>query len=175
MLTPCRSKVAFVLALDPLQKQGLSHSLFFDSLQKQSHNYLNLLMLTPCRSKVTFVFVAWSPAEARSWPFFIFQLLVEAKSQPFKFVDMLTPCRSKVAFVLGVWSPTEARFWPFFIFWLHARAKSQPLFIFRSSAEARALHFFSAHDDTRTKSVSLSLLNFYFDNMKFFSNFHIIM
>ena len=53
MLTPCRSKVTFVLALDPLQKQGLGHSLFFDSLQKQSHNYLNLL-------------ICWPPAEARS-------------------------------------------------------------------------------------------------------------
>ena len=125
-------------------------------------------MLTPCRSKIAFVLGAWSPAEVRSWPFFIFRLPAEAKSQPFKFVDMLTPYKSKVAFVLGAWSPAEARSWPFFIFWLPARAKSQPLFIFRSSAEARSPHFFSAHDDTRTKSVSLSLLNFYFDKYEIF-------
>ena len=55
MLIRCRSKVTFILALDPLQKQGLGHSLVFDSLQKQSHNHS---------------FICWSPAEARSHLFF---------------------------------------------------------------------------------------------------------
>ena len=139
---PAEARSHLFLALDPLQKQGLGHHLFFNSLQKQSHNHLNLLMLTPCRSKVTFVFGTWSPAEARSWPFFIFRLPAEAKSKLFKFVDMLTPYKSKVALVLGTWSPAEARSWAFFIFWLPARAKSQPFFTFRSSAEARSPHFF---------------------------------
>ena len=173
-------------------------------------------MLTPCRSKVAFVFGPWSPAEARSWPFFIFRLPAEAKSQLFKFVDMLTPCRSKVTFVFGTWSPAEARSWPFYIFrlpaiffdslqkqshsylnllicWPPAEARSHlflaldPLqkqgldlsllfdslqkqshnYSSGSSAEARSPHFFSIRNVTLTKSVSLSLLNFYFDNMNF--------
>jgi len=140
---------------------------FFDSLQKQSHSYLNLLMLIPCRSKVTFVFGTWSPAEARSWPFFIFRLLAEAKSQPFKFVDMLTPCRSKVAFVLGAWSPAEARSWSFFIFWVPARAKSQSLFIFWFSAEARSPRFFQHMMILEQNQCFYLYLIFCFDNMNF--------
>ena len=91
--------------LIPLQKQGLGHSLFFDSLQKQSQSHLNLLMLTPCRSKVTFVFGTWSPAEARSWPFFIFRLPARAKSQPL--LGIL--CRSKIsAFLFSTsWGPNK--------------------------------------------------------------------
>jgi len=89
------------LALDPLQKQGLGHHLIFDSLQKQSHSYLNLLMLTPYRSKVIFV-LALDPLQKQGLGYHLFfRLPAEAKSQLFKFVDMLTPCRSKVAFILG--------------------------------------------------------------------------
>jgi len=122
MLTPCRSKVAFVLVLDPLQKQGLGHYLFFDFLQKQSQSHLNLLMLTPCRSKVTFVLGTWSPTEARSWPLFIFRLPAEAKSQSFKFVNVdplqkqghicswhLIPCRSKVLAIIYFSTPCRSK------------------------------------------------------------------
>ena len=121
---PTEARSHLFLALDPLQKQGLGHALFFDSLQKQSHSYLNLLLLTLCRSKVTFVFATWPPAEARSWPSFIFWLPVEAKSQLFNLL-MFTPCRSKVTFVFGTWSPAEARSWPSFIFRLPTEAKSK--------------------------------------------------
>ena len=95
-------------------------------------------MLTPLQKQSHICFGTWSPAEARSRPFFIFRLPAEAKSQLFKFVDMLTSCRSKVAFVFGTWSPAEARSWPFFIFRLPAEAKSQPLFgiLYRSKFSA---------------------------------------
>ena len=169
MLTPCRSKVAFVfdtwspaearswpffifrlpakaksqsfkfVNVDPLQKQGhicfwhlipcrskvLAIIYFFDSLQKQSHSHLNLLMVTPYRSKVTFVFGTWSPAEARSWPLFIFWLPAEAKSKSFKFVEMLTPCRSNVAFVLALDLLQKQGLGHSLFFWLPAEAKSQ--------------------------------------------------
>jgi len=128
-------------------------------------------MLTPCRSKIAFVLGAWSPAEARSWPFFIFRLPAEAKSQLFKFVNV-DPLQKQGHICFGTWSPTEARSWPFFIFRLPAEAKSQPFkfvdmltpckskvafvlgtssptearswpsFIFRLPAEARSPHFF---------------------------------
>jgi len=49
MLIFCRSKVTFVLALDPLQKQGLGHS----------------LVLTPCRSKVTIILYFSTPCRSK--------------------------------------------------------------------------------------------------------------
>ena len=130
MLTLCRSKVTFVLALDPLQKQGLGHSLFFDSLPKQSHNYLNLL-------------ICWSPAEAMSHLFLALNPLQKYGLGHSLFFDSLQKQS-------------------------HNHSSG-------SSTEARSLHFFPAHDETRTKSVSLSLLNFYFDNMNFSQifNYHV--
>jgi len=83
MLTPCRSKVTFVLALDPLQKQGLGYSLFFDSLQKRSHNYLNLL-------------ICWPPAEARSH---LFWHLIPYRSKVMAILYFLTTCKSKVTII----------------------------------------------------------------------------
>ena len=126
MLTSCRSKVTFVLVLDPLQKQGLGFFIFRLPAEAKSQLFRFVDMLTLCRSKVTFVFGTWSPAEARSWPFFIFQLPAKAKSQIF--FDMLIPYRSKVTFVFGTWSPAEARSWPFFIFRLPTETKSQIFF-----------------------------------------------
>ena len=145
MLTPCRSNVTFVLALDPLQKQGLGHLLFSDSLQKQSHN-LHLFsrlpaeaksplcefvdMLIICKCKITFV-LALDPLQKQDLGLHLF---------------FSTPCRSKVTIIWICWyadplqmqdhvcfgtrSPLEARSWPFFTFRLPTEAKSQPSFTF---------------------------------------------
>jgi len=83
MLTPCGSNVTFVLALDPLQKQGLGYSLIFDSLQKQSHNYLNLL-------------ICWPSAEARSH---LFWHLIPCRSKVMAILYFLTTCKSKVTII----------------------------------------------------------------------------
>ena len=117
MLTPCRSKVTVVLALDPLQKQGVGHSLFSDSLQKQSHNlhlfsrlpvearsplfeFVDMLIL--CKCKITFV-LALDPLQKQDLGLHLFfRLPAEAKSPLFEFVDMLIICKCKITFVLAL-------------------------------------------------------------------------
>jgi len=158
MLTPCRSKVTFVLALDPLQKQCLGHSLFSDSLQKQSHN-LHLFSRLPA----------------------------EAKSPLFEFVDMLILCKCKITFVLALDPLQKQGLGHHLLFDSLQKQSHNHHLLFTpprkqshnhssgSSTEARSPHFFLACDLTQTKSVSLSLLNFYFDNTNFSQTFHIIM
>jgi len=80
---PTEARSHLFLALDPLQKQGLGRSLFFDSLQKQSHSYLNLL-------------ICWPPAEARSH---LFLALDPYKSKVLAILYFSTPCRSKVTVI----------------------------------------------------------------------------
>ena len=111
-------------------------------------------MLTPLQKQGHICFGTWSPAEARSWPFFIFRLLAEAKSRLFRFVDMFTPCRSKVAFVFGTWSPAEARSRPFFIFQLPAEAKLQLLFGILCRSKI-SVFLFSTQWDPNKISVSV--------------------
>jgi len=123
MLTPCRSKVTFVFGtwslaearswpsfifrlpakaksqsfkfvnVDPLQKQG--HICFWHLIPCRSKVLAILYFSTPCRSKVAFVLGAWSPAEARSWPFFIFLTPCESKVTTILYFSIL--CRSKIS------------------------------------------------------------------------------
>jgi len=152
MLTPCRSKVTFVLVLDPLQKQGLGHSLvfdslqkakvitllifwlpaeaksyhslFFDSLKKQSHHHLNSLTcwppaeirshlswyLIPCRSKVLAILWFLTPCKkAKVITLLIFWLPAEAKSYHSLFFDSLQKQSHHHLNLLTCWPPAEAR------------------------------------------------------------------
>ena len=114
--------------------------------------------LDPCRSKVTFVFGTWSPAEARSWPFFIFWLPPEAKSQLFKFVDMLTPCRSKVTFILAL-DPLQKQGLGYSLFFDSLQKQSHNylnLLICWPPAEARS-HLFLALDPLQKQGLGHSL------------------
>jgi len=166
MLTPYRSKVAFVLALDPLQKQGFGHSLFFDSLQKQSYSYLNLL-------------ICWPTAEARSHLFLALDPLQKQGLGHSLFFDSLQKQSHNYLNLLICWPPAEARSHLFLALdslqkqglglslLFDSLQKQSHNYSSESSAEARSPHFFSIRNVTRTKSVSLSLLNFYFDNMIF--------
>jgi len=173
-LTPCRSKVTIIWICwyaDPLQMQD--HICFGTGSPTEARSWPSFIFLTPCRSKVTIIWIRWyadplqmqdhvcfgtrSPTEARSWPFFTFRLPTEVKSQP--------------SFTFRL--PTEAKSQPSFTF--HPPRKQSHNHSSGSSTEARSPHFFLARDVTQTKSVSLSLLNFYFDNTNFSQTFHIIM
>jgi len=112
-------------------------------------------MLIPCRSKVTFDFGTWSPAEARSWPFFTFWLPDEAKSR--LFFDMLIPCKSKVTFDFGTWSPAEARSWPLFTFRLPTEASHNSSLICWPPAKARS-HLILALDPLQKQGLGHPLL-----------------
>ena len=71
MVILCRSKVTFVLALDPMQKQGLGHPLFLCRVRKDSKSYPHFtfqLVLEKCLKVVsphlTFLFV-WKRTQSR--------------------------------------------------------------------------------------------------------------
>jgi len=115
------------------------------------------------------------PTEARSWPSFIFfsRLPAEAKSPLFEFIDMLILCKCKITFVLTLDPLQKQGLGHSLLF--DSLQKQSHNHSSGSSTEARSPHFFLARDVTQTKSVSLSLLNFYFDNTNFSRTFHIIM
>jgi len=121
MLTPYRSKVTFVLALDPLQKQDLGHSLFFDSLQKQSHNYLNLL-------------ICWPPIEARSHLFLTLDPLQKQGLGHSLFFDSLQKQSHNYLNLLICWPPAEARS---HLFWHLIPCRSKVLTILYFSTPCR--------------------------------------
>ena len=130
-LIPCKSKVfAIHYFLTPCRSKVITFIYFLDSLHKQSHHYLNLLICWPTTEARAHLFLALDPLQKQGLGHSLFFNSLQKQSNN------------------------------------HSS---------RSSAEARSPHFFSTRHKARTKSVSLSWLNFYFDNTNFSQTFHIIM
>jgi len=121
MLILCKCKITFVF-LTPCRSKVITFIYFLDSLCKQSHYYLNLLICWPTAEARAHLFLALDPLQKQGLGHSLFFNSLQKQSNN------------------------------------HSS---------RSSAEARSPHFFSTRHKARTKSVSLSWLNFYFDNTNF--------
>ena len=95
---PAKAKVITLLIFWLPAEAKSYHSLFFDSLQKQSHHHLNLL-------------ICWSSAHARSQLFS--RPPTKARSKVMIIRWHVEPQQKQGHICLGTWSPAEARSRPF--------------------------------------------------------------
>ena len=166
-LIPCRSKVLGILY-------------FFNSLQKQSHNYLNLLICWPPTETRSHLFLALDPLQKQGLGHSLFFNSLLRKSRNSSWICW-SPAEARSHLILALDPLQKQGLGHSLLFDSLQKQSHNHLLLFDSlqkqsynfsltcwsSAKARSPLFFSACDDIRTKSVSLSLLNFYFDNTNF--------